>query len=319
MADSANVPPAANGFDSSGSAADWWDSFASDANTLELIDALSEIDPYATDLSSYFYDQAAMRGLAAYRQLRGALGMSLGVFAQQAATFVGAFNANAGQTWQAIADTTCSDDELRTSRLRNLLHDGANGEAVGLLENDLVEREPHAVYPTSPYRDGGGHTFARDDHQHVEAVMTSRTYTSIRVVEGVLNPRRTLLKEIYQPHGRCVAIVDTNVEEHFGADIDTYFDHHRIPLEKRVFRAMEVDKGIRTVEKMLGEFKSLGVSRNEPLLVVGGGVLTDTAGLAAALYHRGTPYVMLSTSVVAGIDAGPSPRTCCDGHGYKNL
>ena len=28
---------------------------------------------------------------------------------------------------------------------------------------------------------------------------------------------------------------------------------------------------------------------------------------------------MLSTSVVAGIDAGPSPRTCCDGFGYKNL
>lgn len=28
---------------------------------------------------------------------------------------------------------------------------------------------------------------------------------------------------------------------------------------------------------------------------------------------------MLSTSIVAGIDAGPSPRTCCDGFGYKNL
>lgn len=27
---------------------------------------------------------------------------------------------------------------------------------------------------------------------------------------------------------------------------------------------------------------------------------------------------MLATSVVAGIDAGPSPRTCCDGQGYKN-
>jgi len=27
---------------------------------------------------------------------------------------------------------------------------------------------------------------------------------------------------------------------------------------------------------------------------------------------------MLATSIVAGIDAGPSPRTCCDGQGYKN-
>ena len=66
-------------------------------------------------------------------------------------------------------------------------------------------------------------------------------------------------------------------------------------------------------------FKRLGVSRNEPVLIIGGGVLTDTGGLACALYHRNTPYVMLSTSIVAGIDAGPSPRTCCDGFGYKNL
>merc|ERR1712005_10170 len=85
------------------------------------------------------------------------------------------------------------------------------------------------------------------------------------------------------------------------------------------YRGMEVDKGIRTVERMLGDFKHLGVSRSESVLIMGGGVLADTGGLACALYHRGIPYVMLSTSVVAGIDAGPSPRTCCDGFGYKNL
>ena len=105
----------------------------------------------------------------------------------------------------------------------------------------------------------------------------------------------------------------------FGEQIEHYFDYHGIPLEKIVYRAMEVDKGISTVEKMLGDFKRLGVSRNEAVLIVGGGVLADTGGLACALYHRNTPYVMLSTSIVAGIDAGPSPRTCCDGFGYKNL
>merc|ERR1711937_537934 len=62
-----------------------------------------------------------------------------------------------------------------------------------------------------------------------------------------------------------------------------------------------------------------GVARNEPVLVVGGGVIADIAGFATALYHRNTPYVMLCTSIVTGIDAGPSPRTCCDGYGFKNL
>lgn len=53
--------------------------------------------------------------------------------------------------------------------------------------------------------------------------------------------------------------------------------------------------------------------------VILGGVISDIGGFACALYHRSTPYVMLCTSIVSGIDAGPSPRTCCDGFGYKNL
>merc|ERR1719192_1114439 len=74
-----------------------------------------------------------------------------------------------------------------------------------------------------------------------------------------------------------------------------------------------------SVEKILWSLKKQGVSRNEPVLIVGGGVIADLGGFATALYHRNTPYVMLCTSIVSGIDAGPSPRTCCDGDGYKNL
>ena len=67
-------------------------------------------------------------------------------------------------------------------------------------------------------------------------------------------------------------------------EISTYFQHHNISLEKLVYRAMEIDKGIGTVESMLGDFKRCGVSRNEPILIIGGGVLSDTGGLASALY-----------------------------------
>merc|ERR1712054_293839 len=52
---------------------------------------------------------------------------------------------------------------------------------------------------------------------------------------------------------------------------------------------------------------------------IAGGVIADLAGFATALYDRNTPYVMLCTSIVSGIDAGPSPRTCANDYGYKNL
>ena len=101
--------------------------------------------------------------------------------------------------------------------------------------------------------------------------------------------------------------------------LQAYFAGHGIALTKLVFSGMEADKHASSVMKMLASFKKVGVSRNEPVLIVGGGVITDLGGLATALYHRNTPYVMLCTSIVAGIDAGPSPRTCCDGFGFKNL
>ncbi len=183
----------------------------------------------------------------------------------------------------------------------------------------LAGTDPHAVAATSPYRRSGGSVVSSADDRVVEAVMTQETFTSLRVIDGVLDPAQPLLAELYEPLGRCVAFVDSNVMDHHGDALIGYFDHHGIALQLLVHRAMEIDKGIRTVETMLGELKAHGVSRDEPVLVVGGGVLADTAGLACSLYHRSTPYVMVSTSLVAGIDAGPSPRTCCDGFGYKNL
>lgn len=81
---------------------------------------------------------------------------------------------------------------------------------------------------------------------------------------------------------------------------------------------MEVDKDISTVEMILHNMKKEGVSRNEPVLIVGGALIADAGCFATALFHRNTAYVMLSFSLVSGIDTGPSPRTCSDGFGYNN-
>ena len=82
---------------------------------------------------------------------------------------------------------------------------------------------------------------------------------------------------------------------------------------------MEVDKHIGNVEKICEDFRKLGVNRNEPILIIGGGVIGDIGAFAASIYHRNTPYIMLATSVVSAIDSGPSPRSCCDAGGFKNL
>ena len=116
-----------------------------------------------------------------------------------------------------------------------------------------------------------------------------------------------------------MAVVDNKVEKLYGEAIQAYFDQHNIELKKLIFSGNETDKHISVVEKILVALKKNRASRNQPVLVVGGGVIADVTGCATALYHRNTPYVMVCTSVVTGTDAGPSPRRGCDGFGFKNL
>lgn len=283
-----------------------------------LVIALINSPAFSKELGKEFAAAGAVKGLSACRKLRSCLNLSLSSFFGLLSELTMAFDKSTGAEWYAFANKIHSTDLGNTKLLDYLVNSGEQEFYQNLAER-LVLENPHAIYPTSNYRESRGYVESTADDQNIEAVMRSSTFTSIKVIDNSLDPEQLILRDMYVSHGRCVCLVDQNVERYFGEQLEHYFDVHGIKLEKLVYRAMEVDKGIYTVEKMLGDFKNLGVSRNEPVLIVGGGVLADTGGLACALYHRNTPYVMLSTSIVAGIDAGPSPRTCCDGFGYKNL
>lgn len=149
--------------------------------------------------------------------------------------------------------------------------------------------------------------------------MSTTLTTTIKIVNGVLETANRILADVYQPLGRCVALIDDKVAVHYSKKLEGYFEHFGVELVQLIHGGNEIDKDIKNVEEILVELKNANVSRNEPVLIMGGGVIADIGGFATALYHRNTPYVMLCTSIVTGIDAGPSPRTCCDGFGFKNL
>ena len=294
----------------------------------QLLVALAESPAFSPGLGRQFALAHAVQAISPCRMLRGALNLTLKRYFGLLAQLLGAFDTAAGTghpllAWRAFADRVEAAQAVGDTKLvifaTRSLQDPAAHDFYKALATRLETDIPHAVYPTSNYRESDGSVESTPDDQTIEAVMSVTTFATIKIVDRAISPDQTVLKDIYKSLGRCVCMVDENVEQHYGPQLAAYFAHHNIPFQKRVYRAMEVDKGIRTVEKMLGDFKALGVSRNEPVLIVGGGVLADTAGLACALYGRNTPYVMLATSIVSGIDAGPSPRTCCDGFGYKNL
>eukprot|EP00548_Thalassiothrix_antarctica_P019299 CAMPEP_0194193798 /NCGR_PEP_ID=MMETSP0154-20130528/75229_1 /TAXON_ID=1049557 /ORGANISM="Thalassiothrix antarctica, Strain L6-D1" /LENGTH=1011 /DNA_ID=CAMNT_0038918169 /DNA_START=102 /DNA_END=3137 /DNA_ORIENTATION=+ len=244
------------------------------------------------------------------------------------------------------------DLKFKNAIKENVLFNEKNAEKRNeyLKEFERLEKiDPHAVYPTSIYRQSDGCTVATEDSQKIEAVMSTTLTTSIRISSHVLAYKNNLLAEIYRPLGRAVVVLDdklcdleytagevevsTNRRAVLGMEfkegveftkltikqqLDRYFEHHGVETKILIKSGNEVDKDLENVQEILIDLKKIGVMRNEPVLVVGGGVIADIAGFACALFHRNTPYVMLATSIVSGIDAGPSPRTCCDGKGYKN-
>lgn len=213
--------------------------------------------------------------------------------------------------------------EFAATRLNDYIRQNASLMINGSTYIDnmatLEKIDPHAVYPTSIYRHCDGLTLASKDSKSIEAVMSTTLTTSIKITNNVLDTANKNLINVYLPLGRCVAIIDDKVVKYYGEKLQAYFDHYGVELIKLIHGGDEIDKDIKNVEKILVELKQKGVSRHEPVLIMGGGVIADIGGFATALYHRNTPYVMLCTSIVTGIDAGPSPRTCCDGFGFKNL
>lgn len=92
-------------------------------------------------------------------------------------------------------------------------------------------------------------------------------------------------------------------------------------IEHRVFAmaAGEESKTLRTVEMLCRSFATWGLTRNDVVVAVGGGVVTDTAGFAAAAYHRGVPVVHVSTTLLGMIDAAIGGKTGVNLPEGKNL
>ncbi|HEX4433827.1 MAG TPA: 3-dehydroquinate synthase family protein [Acidimicrobiales bacterium] len=92
-----------------------------------------------------------------------------------------------------------------------------------------------------------------------------------------------------------------------------------VPFE--VFRMPDGEgaKTLATVEEITRAFARSGLSRADVVIAVGGGIVTDVAGFAAATYHRGTAYLNVATSLLAQVDAAIGGKTGVNLPEGKNL
>jgi 5-deoxy-5-amino-3-dehydroquinate synthase len=92
-----------------------------------------------------------------------------------------------------------------------------------------------------------------------------------------------------------------------------------IPAQTFTIGHGEEHKTIATIERLCDGFAEMGLTRNDVIIGVGGGMVTDVAGFAAASWHRGIPVVHVSTTLLGMVDAAIGGKTGVNLRAGKNL
>jgi len=119
-----------------------------------------------------------------------------------------------------------------------------------------------------------------------------------------------------RPEGwtRTFVLTDTNVERLFG-DIARGWPRATV----HAVAPGEDSKSFATLERVLDAMVAAGCDRKSGLVAFGGGVVGDLGGLAAALFHRGIPFIQAPTTLLAMVDSSVGGKTAVNLAGGKNL
>ena len=134
--------------------------------------------------------------------------------------------------------------------------------------------------------------------------------------ESCFAPGNTFIKETLElSTGRLITIVDQNVWELYGEQMEAWAASVDLRLDAVVTPGNEDHKTLETFTFLLDELKRTDpLRRSEPVLAIGGGVLTDTAGFACACWRRGVPWARMPTTLLGMVDASVGIKVAINYH-----
>ncbi|MBE6933754.1 MAG: 3-dehydroquinate synthase [Ruminococcaceae bacterium] len=119
--------------------------------------------------------------------------------------------------------------------------------------------------------------------------------------------------------GTAVLVSDTNVWPLYGKNAEESLQIAGFHVHSFVFPSGEASKNAETYLKILHFLAENHISRSDCLIALGGGVVGDLTGFAAATYLRGIPYIQVPTSLLAMVDSSVGGKTAIDLPNGKNL
>lgn len=142
-------------------------------------------------------------------------------------------------------------------------------------------------------------------------VKTGTGSYNIRLKRGAL----AKAGEIFNLNRRVLVVTDTGVPKEYA---QTVAEQCKSPVIRTIPEG-EKSKQIDTYSDVLQTLTENGFTRTDCVVAVGGGVVGDLAGFAAATYMRGIDFYNVPTTVLSQVDSSIGGKTAIDFGGYKNI
>ena len=119
--------------------------------------------------------------------------------------------------------------------------------------------------------------------------------------------------------GKVVIVSNPTVFKLYGEQCESPLRQAGFSVTTFLMKDGEVNKSLRTAESALKAFSEAGLTRTDAVVALGGGVVGDLAGFAAAMYLRGVAFLQIPTTLLAMIDSSVGGKTGVNSAFGKNL
>lgn len=128
-----------------------------------------------------------------------------------------------------------------------------------------------------------------------------------------------LLRDRVPTAARALVVTDANVGPLYAAPVVAALEAEGLSVALLTLPAGEATKTLAVIGAVLDAALDHGVLRGDALVALGGGVIGDVTGFAAAVLHRGVAFVQVPTSLLAQVDSAVGGKTGVNHRRGKNL
>src|SRR5437588_7608857 len=142
----------------------------------------------------------------------------------------------------------------------------------------------------------------------------------IRIGAGLIGEIGEAGRKVMGPSARRAALISNRrVFDLFGERVLRALRSSGVDVNVWLMPDGERHKSMRSLDQALAFFSKSGLERNDLVIALGGGVVGDLAGFAAATYLRGVAFIQVPTTLLAQIDASVGGKTGINTGAGKNV